>query len=697
MSPATPNTRASRGCERTGAAANGGLTTGPGGVEIAIATYSQIMKWMDVMVPRIGKVMALWLLPLAFLFPVFVQAEQPSPPSAQNVWRMLDYLTVDYGGAVKDGAVINASEYAEMQEFAATAAKDMKGLPPSKALPALVAGAGALEAAIAAKVDPAQVNRQARALANAVLAAYPVPLAPASPPDLARGAALYAKTCTLCHGQSGHGDGPAAQGLEPPPIDFTDKTRAQKRSVFGLFQVISLGLDGTAMQSFAAMPSKERWDLAFYVSTLAYPQAQARKGAAIWKNQRKVRAAVTGLDALTQVTGQDLGQRLGQDKADAVLAYLRRNPQVLGVPADSVLATARQKLAQTLQAYQAGERQRATRLALSAYLDGFEPVEPALAIKDASLKGKVEAAMVNLRALIAKAAPVADVQAQVQAVSALLDAADAALKRSETGNGASFVAAFTILLREGLEALLIIVAMLAFLNKAGRGDAKRHIHFGWVMALLAGVLTWYAASRFVTISGASRELTEGIGAIFAALVLVFVGIWMQGKSQAAAWQKYIHEKMSRAIGRRSAWVLFVLAFVVVYREVFEVILFLIALWNQGNGMAILAGLGAAVAVLGGIAWALMNYSKRLPIGQFFLFSAILMAVLAVVLAGKGVAALQEAGWVHIDPAAWAPQIPLLGVHATWQGLIAQLAVLLILVVAFWLNDRKARAAQAAPD
>ena len=638
------------------------------------------------------------LLPLFLLATgVATAAPQAEPQGAkpQTIWRMLDYLAVDYAGAVRNGAIINPDEYAEMTEFAATAVRDMQNLPPAKARPALVAQAKALADTIAAKADPATVARQARALANALLAAYPVPLAPATAPDLARGAALYAKNCTMCHGKSGRGDGPMARGLQPPPIDFTDLSRARKRSLFGLFQVISSGLDGTAMPGFAHLPSSDRWALAFYTGTLAYPQELAERGAALWRDAPALHDTFSDLDALTQATGESLAQDLGQERADALMAYLRRNPQVLGTSKDTVLATAHERLVQALQAYRQGERQRATRLALSAYLDGFEPVEPALAIKDASLKGKVESAMVALRALIAKGAPADAVARQIATVQALLQQADAALARSETGTAASFVAAFTILLREGLEALLIIVAMLSFLNKAERGEAKRHIHAGWVVALLAGVLTWYAASRFVTISGASRELTEGIGAIFAALVLVFVGIWMQGKSQAAAWQKYIHARMSHALSQQSAWVLFTLAFVVVYREVFEVILFLIALWSQGNGIAIAAGLGTAVAVLGAIGWSLLAYSKRLPIGQFFLYSAILMAVLAVVLAGKGVAALQEAGWLHITPAPGVPQIPMLGLHATWQGLGAQLLVLLTLLAAFWLNDRKARRQAAA--
>ncbi len=102
-------------------------------------------------------------------------------------------------------------------------------------------------------------------------------------------------------------------------------------------------------------------------------------------------------------------------------------------------------------------------------------------------------------------------------------------------------------------------------------------------------MTWAVATYAIGISGASRELTEGFGSLFAAVILLSVGIWMHGKSNADAWQGYIRDKMARALSRRSAWFLFLLAFVVVYREVFETILFYAALWTQGNGGAMLAG------------------------------------------------------------------------------------------------------------
>ena len=129
---------------------------------------------------------------------------------------------------------------------------------------------------------------------------------------------------------------------------------------------------------------------------------------------------------------------------------------------------------------------------------------------------------------------------------------------------------------------------------------------------------------------------------------------MHGKAQADEWRRYIATKMQGALSRGSAWFLFGLAFIVVYREVFETILFYAALWTPDNGATILAGALAAVALLAAIAWAMLRFSRKLPIAEFFRYSAVLIAILAVVLAGKGVGALQEAGMIGSDPARRGP-------------------------------------------
>ena len=204
----------------------------------------------------------------------------------------------------------------------------------------------------------------------------------------------------------------------------------------------------------------------------------------------------------------------------------------------------------------------------------------------------------------------------------MLDQAEAALAPEAESGVATFLGSFAILLREGLEALLVVIAMIAFLRRADRPEALRYVHGGWVAALIAGAGTWVVATYAIGISGASREITEGFGALIAALVLLSVGVWMHGKAQADEWRRYIADKMQGALSRGSAWFLFGLAFLVVYREAFETILFYAALWNEGNGGTILAGALAAVLVLGVIAYAMLKLSRTLPITQFFHWSAV---------------------------------------------------------------------------
>ena len=219
------------------------------------------------------------------------------------------------------------------------------------------------------------------------------------------------------------------------------------------------------------------------------------------------------------------------------------------------------------------------------------------------------------------------------------------------------------------------------------------VHAGWTAALAAGGLTWALATYAIGVSGASRELTEGFGSLLAAVILLSVGIWMHGKSQADQWQRYIHAKLSAALSKRSSWFLFGLAFLAVYREVFETILFYAALASQGSGGAILGGFLTGLVLLAAIAWAMLRYSQRLPIGKFFSYSSALMAVLAAVLAGKGTAALQEAGMLSVTPVINWPRVTLLGIYPTLQVILMQAAALVIIVLGFWYNRRAIGAGQ----
>jgi high-affinity iron transporter len=622
-------------------------------------------------------------------------AARADDAAVQTTWRLLDYVAVDYPGAIQDGRIVSQLEYDEMREFSASIRQRLAALPERPQRAALLAGAERLQQAIAAKAAPPDVERLARSLAGQLLAAYPVPMAPAGAPDLSRGQALYSQVCASCHAADGSARVPIATSMDPPPIDFTDRARARERSVFALYQVISQGLEGTPMQSFAHLPEADRWALAFRAGQFAYPAQLAQQGERLWRSDGAIRARIPDLQTLVSLTPTALARDIGEGRAAAVMAYLRANPAVVAQSQGAgSLARARDLLRQSIAAYARGERDRASELALASYLDGFEPVEAVLGARDGGLVAEVEREMGALRAAIGRGAPAEDIAARGERLNALFTRAEAALAPEASSAASTFLGAFAILLREGLEALLIVIAMITFLVRAERRELLRYVHAGWIGALVAGVATWWAATHIVTISGADRELTEGFGSLLAAAILLFVGVWMHGKAQAGAWQAYVRDKLDRALTKGSAWLLFALAFIAVYREVFETIIFYAALGAQGEGAALIGGTLAAALVLALIAWAMLRFGRRLPIAKFFQYSAALIAVLAVVLAGKGVAALQEAGLIGVTPLAGFPRSPILGLYPTAETLGAQLAMALLLAAGFYRSRRSAAGSAA---
>lgn len=607
----------------------------------------------------------------------------------QTAWRLLDYVAVDYREAVEGRRIINDAEYAEMLEFTATVDRHLRELPEHAAKADLLRASEDLRGAVQRKESPEAVARLAKGLGAELLQAFPVPLAPSTVPDLARGAALYQEQCAACHGRTGDGRGPDAVGMDPPPIAFTDRDRAAQRSVFALEQVINQGLEGTEMKSFANLPAEDRWALAMHVGRMSAFPDDVSLGERLWQTDPSVKQRVPDLQSVVSLTPAALAAQLGsEEKAFAVMAYLRSNPAALEASVSGSLSLTRERLAQSVAAYRNGDAGEARELALSAYLDGFEPVEPTLSARDGDLMRQIEGAMAELRELIGSGAPVGRVEQQAQTLDALFAQAEQVLAQDQGTDISTAVSSFTVLLREGLEALLVVIAMIAFLRKAERTEVLPYVHGGWIAALAAGVATWLIATTLISISGASRELTEGFGALFAAVVLVSVGIWMHGKSQAGAWQRYIAEKLDRALSRRSAWFLFLLSFVVVYREVFETILFFAAMWGPGREGAVLGGAAAGAIALVVIGWAMLRYSRKLPIGTFFRYSSMLIAVLAVVLAGKGVAALQEAGTFGVTTLDWVPQIDLLGLYPTAEVVLAQAVATIALVLGFTVGNRR---------
>lgn len=616
------------------------------------------------------------MLRIPILLLLFLVTAPARAADIQQLLQLIDYIGVDYAEAVSDdGAVINAGEYAEMQDFSAGIVAQAGALPDNNARAPLQRQADELVGLVQAKAAPERIRELTTAMRLAVVDGYRVTVIPAARPDLAHGATLYAEQCAGCHGADGGGDGPLARGMEPPPINFRDHDRYAQRTLYGLYNTITQGVPGTAMPPYHELALADRWALAFHVGALAADKVGAAEADALLADPTL--AALQDVRTLTVTTPADAGAQFGAD-GTRLMAYLRANPQPL-YSKTSPLQFSRHRLDDVVTAYREGDAQRAYQVAVEAYLEGFELVEQGLNAVDAGLRLDVERAMTELRTGIRAGVPVAELEAEVVRIKGMLDLAGQRLDSLSLSGSAAFASAFFILVREGLEALLVVAALAAFLVKTGHRGSMRYLHFGWIGALALGALTWLASVYLIDISGASREITEGVAALLAAAVLFYVGFWLHDKTNAAQWKRFIETNVQRALGTGTLWGLAGLSFIAVYREVFETILFYQALWVQtdttGKSMA-LGGLGVGAAVLAVLAWLVIRYSARLPLRQFFSVTGILMFVLAVVFAGKGVAALQEAGYIPVNPVNF-PRIDLLGIYPNLQGLALQLGLLLL--------------------
>ncbi len=607
---------------------------------------------------------------------------------AQIIVHMLDYIAVDYPECVQDGTVINADEYTEQREFAVQVITLLDTLPAVPEQPVLLQQARGLLAQIDATASGSEISALAGRLRLDVIQAWTLSVAPRRTPDHEQAGRLFAQYCAACHGTQGRGDGPLAKGMEPPPSDFHDEARMRRRSLYGLYNTITLGVGGTPMRAFTEFSEVDRWALAFLVGSLRADSEIVAKGEALWR-QGEGKGIFNSLRALVMTAPGE--QAAAGSPIDAVRAYLTRHPDALQTMAQTPLAFSRAKLEEAAQAYASGDQDSARRLAIAAYLEGFELVESTLDHVDPPLRLETEREMIALRVAIDEGRSSEAVTAQAVKVIELLDRADSSLSGGNLSPSTAFASSLVILLREGLESILIVSAIVAFVLKTRRHDALPYIHAGWIGAVALGGVTWAVAGYALKMSGAGRELTEGITALLAAAMLLYVGWWLHSRSNAQAWNRFIRERITVALGTRTLWAMAGISFLVVYREIFEVILFYETLWAQAGADrhgAVLWGIVAAALLLILIGAATLRYSVRLPIGPFFTISSILLALMAVVFVGNGIAALQEAGVLEATTVRFV-SLPLLGVYPTLQSLVPQALTLALIAAGLWANRTKA--------
>lgn len=598
----------------------------------------------------------------------------------QTLLQLVDYMGVDYPEAVQNGAIINEFEYAEMQEFAGRIQSEIDQLEPTAATAELKTLSQQLSAGVAGMIDPPAIAGMTQAIRELLMSNYEIVLTPVGIPDLNRARMLYTENCASCHGETGLGNGPLAVGMEPAPTDFHEAARAEQRSLFGLYNTITLGVAGTPMPARPDLSDMDRWALAFYVGGLYADNALIQAGETAWQQ------TPLNLDDAVTLSPAELAG--ANPQGEALALWVRHNPAALFSGKSDPLQFSRETLASSLQLYKDGKPTEAQDASVTAYLEGFELIEAALSNVDADLMKRTEVAMMAYRNGIADRLDIEQLQQKYDEAIALLDESAAALSGGTLSPSVAFSGSLIILLREGLEIILVLAAIITFLVKSERSDALKYVHAGWVLALVAGVATWAVSAYVFTISGATREITEGVTALVAAAILLYVGFWMHRNSSSKAWSQYLKSKVQTALDTRTLWTLAVVSFLAVYREIFEIILFYQALWAQVNAdahSAVFYGAVLALALLAITTWLIYKFGMRLPLKQFFTVSAIIMITLAFIFTGKGIAALQEAGSLpstHVP----GPTIELLGIYPNAQALVLQ-AIVVLLAFAIFFYDR----------
>jgi high-affinity iron transporter len=665
-------------------------------------------------------------------FPLLAACLAATPASAQEhparrVANIVSVAVEEYGKAVDgQGRLISGQEFQEANDFLVDARRAADRLSGSNAAPAR-ALLDSIAAAVAAKRPPAAVasleKRFATTLGNEAKLELPKGM-----PDLVEGKAIYERTCASCHGARGLGDGPAGQSMnpKPPAIGTAEHMRGVTPAL--AYRVLSVGIAGTPMAGYAgSLTPEQRWNVVAYVNSMRATHAQQLEGEGLftqrcaschgmtgagdgafaksltrlppeigtvaWQVERSdeqlaevVRAGIPG-------TAMPASAELSPAQVQNMVAFLRTLPMRANATAASDSGSAQDVtrqivalLEQSLSAAKSGRPGDATDRATDAYM-AFEPIESPARAKNPGLVASMERIFTDFKGAVRAN--------DVRAAERLLDAIEAGLPEvvaltEPAGSGwEAFWQSFLIILREGFEAILVVGAVVAFLIKTGHRERLRNIWRGVTYALLASAATAVVLKTLLSAMPASREIIEGLTLLVAVGVLFSVSYWLISKVEAAKWQQFIRDKVNNALEHGGGRALTFVAFLAVYREGAETALFYQALFNEGPNVAfpLTMGILAGFAALAVIFTLFYRFGVRIPLRPFFSVTSVLLYFMAFVFTGKGVRELQEGNALPLTAIPGFPHSEFLGLYPSWQGVLAQLALLLLFAFAvlktFW--------------
>ncbi len=359
-----------------------------------------------------------------------------------------------------------------------------------------------------------------------------------------------------------------------------------------------------------------------------------------------------------------------------------------------------QAINQAISQYQTGQSTPAMLAIQDAYFDLFEAsgMENKVGSRDAAFKSTLEGHFTRLVSLIKAGQPVEQLQAEALALQKDLSSAVEMLGGGDETDWSLFIYSLLIIVREGLEALLIVAAIVAYLVKNNHQDKLPLIRQSVVVALIASVLTAFVFQWLFANSGQSRELLEGFTMMIAVVMLFSMSYWLLSKTETRQWKAYLEGKFSKSLSSGSMVGLWLTSFLAVYREGAETVLFYLALMGDASTtsghLSILAGFGVGCVILL-VAYLVMRFTVvKLPLKPFFMFTGGFMYLMAFVFAGKSVLELIEGKLFEPTLLPGVPEISWLGIYPYLETLIPQGILLLAALVALWVMQRRGRAIPA---
>lgn len=318
---------------------------------------------------------------------------------------------------------------------------------------------------------------------------------------------------------------------------------------------------------------------------------------------------------------------------------------------------------------------------LTTFIEIWPSIEGEVSTRNGSLYSKVES---QVPVILAKGSEVKYQTELKQIITQLAEINPAA--------GYSALDAMLILLREGLEALLVVMALVSALRVANRPQGYKWVGGGVIAGLVLSLVAAFALQRLFpsASSGTNREIIEGAVGIVAVLMILTIGAWLHSKSSLNAWQAYIKKHMNKALTTGSFISLFALSFLSVFREGAETILFYVGILPNISTESFALGVGIAVILLAILAVVILKSSVKLPVPTMFKILTWVLYILGFKILGVSVHALQLTAVLPTTIIDILPNIEWLGFYATLQTIIAQLVyIALILLLQRWLKRQNA--------